>query len=232
MPMRTFLIAALSTLALATPTEAATRNFGITSFTKIRVEGPYRVNLATDIAPFAKASGSPAALDRVSVEMRGDTLVVQSASAWGGDSGGNLGPVEISLGTHDLTSASLTGAGALTIDRVKGLAFTFSVQGSGVGEIDDVAIDQLKVTLLGTVKATLAGHAGKVEALVRGIAALDAAKLTTPNAALAVDGAATVDANVTDTAKVDAWGPATIRFTGRPSCTSKVTGSASITGCK
>jgi hypothetical protein len=230
--MRTFLIAAIATLALAAPAGAATRNFGITSFTKVRVEGPYRVNLATGVAPFARASGSPAALDRVSIDMRGETLVVQASSSWGGDPGANNGPVEISLGTHDLTSASLTGAGALTIDRVKGLAFTFSVAGSGVGEIQNVAIDQLNVTLLGTVKGTLAGHAGRVEALVRGIATLDAAKLVTPNAAIAVDGMATVDANVTDTAKVDAWGPATIRFTGRPSCTSKVTGAASITGCK
>ena len=47
-----------------------------------------------------------------------------------------------------------------------------------------------------------------------------------------VDGTATVDANVTDTAKVNGWGPATVRLTGRPTCNLKVQGSATISGCK
>ena len=57
--MRTFLFAA-TILAIAAPAHAADRNFGVTSFTKIRISGPYRVSLATGVAPFAKASGSPA----------------------------------------------------------------------------------------------------------------------------------------------------------------------------
>ena len=52
---------------------ASTRNFGIRSFEKIRVEGPYRVSLKTGVAPFARATGSPAALDRIDIEMRGNT---------------------------------------------------------------------------------------------------------------------------------------------------------------
>ena len=43
--MRTFLIAAFATLALAAPAGGATRNFGITSFEKVRVEGPFKVIL-------------------------------------------------------------------------------------------------------------------------------------------------------------------------------------------
>ena len=38
--MRTFLAAAATTLALAAPAGAASRNFGITDFSKIRVDGP------------------------------------------------------------------------------------------------------------------------------------------------------------------------------------------------
>jgi hypothetical protein len=56
--------------------------------------------------------------------------------------------------------------------------------------------------------------------------------LATPNAAISADGTATVDANVTDIARVDGWGTATIRFTGRPSCIVKVSGSVSVSGCK
>ena len=231
--MRTFLIAASVSLALASPGYAATRNFGITGFTKIRVEGPYKVTLATGVPPFAKASGSPTALDRVAVEVRDDTLVVQTnPSAWGGYPGENPGPVEVTVGTHDLTNASLTGAGSLVIDRVKGLTFALEVQGSGAAEIDNVAADQMQVNLAGTASAKLKGQARSVTALVRGLSSLDAANLASPDAHITADGSSTIDANVTDTAHVDAWGPATIRLTGRPSCTLKVTGSTNVSGCR
>jgi hypothetical protein len=225
-----FLVAIL--VPLASPAEAATRNFGITGFTKIRVEGPYKVSLATGVAPFARASGSAAGIDRVALEMRGDTLVIRPNPSWGGYPGMDLGPVEISVGTHDLASATLFGAGSLSIDQVKGLTFALTVQGSGAGEIGQVAADQLSVNVEGSGNIKLAGKAGKLTALVRGLSSLDAKRLSTPNAAISADGTATVDANVTDTARVDGWGTATIRLTGQPSCTVKVSGSTSVSGCK
>jgi hypothetical protein len=230
--MRTFLIAAALALPLAAPADAATRNFGITGFTKVRVEGPYKVNLATGVAPFAKASGSSVAIDRVAVEMRGDTLVIKPNPSWGGYPGSDPGPVEISVGTHELTNATLFGAGSLSIDRVKGLSFALTVQGSGASEIGDVTADQLSVTVEGSGNARLSGATKRLTALIRGLSSLDAKALSTPTAAISADGTATVDANVTDTARVDGWGTATIRLTGQPSCTVKVSGSTSVSGCK
>jgi hypothetical protein len=98
--------------------------------------------------------------------------------------------------------------------------------------IGDAAIDQLSVNVVGSASAKIAGKAGKLTALVRGVSSLDAAALSTPNALISADGTATVDATVTDTAQVNAWGPTTIRFAGRPTCTVKVTGSATISGCR
>jgi hypothetical protein len=230
--MRTFLNAAAAMLVFAAPADAATRNFGIAGFTRIRVEGPYKVRLATGVAPFAKASGSPAAIDRVPAEMHGDTLVIKPNPSWGGYPGMDPGPVELSIGTHDLTSATMFGAGLLSIDRVKGLSFTLTIQGSGAGEIGEVAADQLSVTIEGSGNVKLGGEAKKLTALVRGVSSLDAKALGTPNAAISIDGTATVDANVTDTARVDGWGAATVRLTGRPSCTLKVSGSTTVSGCK
>ena len=230
--MRTFLLAIFAAVALASPASAATRNFGVESFTKIRVDGPFKVTLSTGVPPFARATGSTNGLDRVAVEIQGQTLVIRSQDSWGGYPGTDLGPVEVSVGTHDLASATLNGAGSITIDRVKGLTFALSLQGSGSGQIGDVAIDQMSVSLVGSANAKLTGHAGKLTALVRGISSLDAAALTTPNAQISADGTSTVDANVTDTAKVAGWGPATIRLAGRPSCTVKTSGSTSVSGCR
>jgi hypothetical protein len=229
--MRTHLPACLAVLALAAPADAATRNFGITDFTRIRVAGPYRVQLVTGVAPFARASGSQSALDRVAIEVRGDTLVVQPNASWGGYSGSDIGPIEVAVGTHDLNRASVVGSGAVAIDRVKGLSFALTVQGSGAGQIGDVAVDQMNISLEGTASARVAGKTGKLVALVRGVSALDAAALSTPSADIDADGTATIDAEVTDTARVNGWGPATVRLTGNPSCTLKVSGAATVSGC-
>ncbi|HJP69502.1 MAG TPA: head GIN domain-containing protein [Sphingomicrobium sp.] len=231
--MRTFLTGLLVLSALAAPAAAATRNFGVESFTKIRVEGPYKVTVTTGIAPFAKASGSATGLDRVEIDVRGDTLIIgTNPSAWGGYPGENPGPVEISVGTHDLNSAALTGAGSIIINRVTGLSFSLSLQGSGAAQIDNVAADQMEVNLAGTASAKLKGHTMRLTALVRGLSSLDAANLAAPDTHITADGSATIDANATDTARVDAWGPATIRLTGHPSCTLKATGSTSVSGCR
>lgn len=229
--MRTFLIPLLF-LTIASPSPAATRNFGITSFEKVRVDGPFKVTLATGVAPFARAVGSAAALDRVSVDVQGDTLVVHQNDSWGGYPGQTVGPVEVVLGTHDLSAAWLNGSGALSIDRVKGLSFNLSVQGSGITQIGQTNVDQLNVSIVGTASARLAGQAAKITAVVRGISSMDAAGLATKDATLGLDGSGTIAANVSDSVTVDAKGPATVKLTGKPACTLRVSGSAEVSGCR
>jgi hypothetical protein len=223
----------LLTLAVSAPSGAATRNFGVSGFDRVRVDGPYRVTLTTGVAPFASASGSETALDAVSIDVQGRTLIVHiNRSSWGGYPGKNNGPAEISIGTHDLSAAYLNGAGSLQIDRVKALAFELSVQGSGIATIESIDVDQLLVGVVGSASAKLAGRTGKLTTTVRGISSLDASNLVVKDATISAEGAATVKANITNAAKVDGTGPATIVLTGDPACTSKLNGSASVTGCR
>jgi hypothetical protein len=231
--MRTLLTAAIATAALTAPAGAATRNFGITSFEKVRIEGPYKVVLTTGIAPFARATGSAVALDRLAIEVRGNTLVVHgNLSAGGGYPNQNAGPVEISLGTHDLSSAWLSGAGTLAIDKVRGLSFDLSSQGSGSVGIGRVDVDQLNVSVVGTASAVLAGRAAKMTAVIRGISSLEASGLSTKDATIGAEGAATIKANVTNAVTVDGNGPTSMTLAGRPSCTLRLVGSASVSGCR
>jgi hypothetical protein len=231
--MRIFLPALLLALALSGSAGAATRNFGITSFDRIRVDGPYKVKLTTGVAPYASASGTQQALDGVAVDVQGRTLVVHSnPSSWSSYPDANNGPVEISLGTHELSAARLNGSGSLQISKVKSLSFDLAVQGSGAASIGQTDVDQLSVALAGSASAVLAGRSGKMSAVLRGISSLDASALVTKDAAIGADGAATVKANITNAVKIDGSGPATIALSGRPSCTSKLSGSASVSGCR
>ena len=231
--MRTHFPLLMAACLLATPAAAATRNFGINSYDRVRVDGPFKVRLTTGKAPFARASGGPAALEGVKIEVQGRTLVVKaSQSAWGGYPGQGTGPVEIELGTHELTAAWLNGSGTLHIDRVKALSFDLSVQGSGAAGIAQADIDQLRIAVGGTGTALVAGRSGKLTAVVRGVSTLDSTKLVAKDATIAAEGPANVMANVSNAAKVDGSGVATVTLSGNPACTARMTGSATLSGCR
>jgi hypothetical protein len=227
------LLSALILSLTASPAAAATRNFTITSFTKIRVNGPYLVKLTTNSAPFARATGDSAGLDSVSMSVEGNTLVIRpDRSAWGGYPGQAREPVQISVGTHELSSAWVYGAGSIVIDRVRGLNFDLAVEGAGSGSIARADVDHLRVKISGTASAKIAGKALKLTAEVNGSALLDTTELAARDATIAAEGPAQVKAAVTSTAKVNAYGAANVELFGKPACTSRVYGSASVTGCK
>lgn len=223
----------LAALLISSPAAAAERNYSVTSFDRVRVEGGYRVHLATGVAPFATASGSPAGLDGLAIDVQGRTLIVRAnRSGWGGYPGEARGPVEVTLGTHDLTAAWVNGSGSLLIDRVKGLAFDLAVQGAGAASIDQVEIDQFHLGLSGAASAKLTGDAAKLTAVIRGSSSFDGAALAVKDATIGAEGPAIVKLQVSNSAKVDALGIASVTLTGDPACTVKTEGSASVEGCK
>lgn len=230
--MKAAALAAL--LLLAAPAAAAERNYSVTSFNRIRIDGPYQVVLKTNVAPFARASGTQASLDGLSIKVEGRTLVVRAdnSAGWGGYPGEGRGPVTIELGTHELTTAWVNGAGALLVDKVKGLSFDMAIQGSGSMRIDTAEVDQLRVALSGAASTRLAGRALKMTATVRGTSTLDAESLAIKDAVIGAEGPTMVRASVSGTAKVDALGLASVALAGNPSCTVKSQGSATVTGCR
>lgn len=228
-----FILPALAILAAASPAVAANRSFTVTGFTKIRIDGPYNVKLTANSSPFARATGDPSALDNVAVEMQGSTLVIHPDRAgWGGYPGEARKPVEIAVGTHDLASAWVNGAGSISIDRVRALSFDLAVEGPGSASIAAADVDQLRIRLAGTAVATISGRAPRLTAQVRGSSTLDASNLASRDATIAAEGPAHVKLSVANTAKVDAYGAAVVDLTGRPSCTNRIYGSASVNGCR
>lgn len=220
--------------SVPTPADAATRTFGVSGFDRVRVDGPFKVRLTTGVAPFAAASGgSTAALDTVAIDVQGRTLVVRgNRSSWGGYPGEARGPVEISIGTHELNAAWVNGSGSLAIDKLRGLSFDLAVQGAGSASVGSAMVDQLKVSIAGTGSASIAGVAPRLTAIVRGISTLDASALVAKDATIGAQGPATIKATVTGTAKVDAQGAAVVDLAGRPACIVKAIGSATVLGCR
>ena len=219
-------------LAVAAPAQAAERTFTITSFDRIRVDGPFRVTLTTGVAPFARATGSLDAVNSVSVDVQGRTLIVRgNPSSWGGYPGQARGPVEVAVGTHELSQAWLNGSGTLAINRIEGLQFDLAIQGSGSAAVGHAEVDQLEIGISGAGSATIAGSAPKVTAVVRGTSSLDASALEAKDATIGAEGPSTVRVNASNSVEVDARGVASIEVIGEPACTVRAEGSATVSGC-
>ena len=222
---------ATSALEAAAPTTQ--RGFSVTGFDRIRVDGPYKVTLKTNVSPYARATGTAASIDGVSIKVEGRTLVIRAGSGgWGGYPGEGHGPVTIEVGTHDLSAAYINGPGALDIDRVRGLGFDLSIQGSGIASIGRVEVDQMTVGISGAGTSRLNGHVAMLTATVRGSSNLEAEGLQATDAVIGAEGPSVVRTEVTNSAKVDANGLVSVTLTGNPACTVKARGSANVVGCK
>jgi hypothetical protein len=220
--------------SLTSPAPAAERTLSVTTFDRVRVDGPYKVKVATGVSPFAKVSGSSAAIDGVSVDQQGRTLIIRAnPSSWGGNyPGEGRGPVEVTVGTPDLTAVWVNGSGSLAVDRIKGLSFDVSVQGSGSAAIGEANVDQLEIGISGSGNVAIAGKAPKLTAIVRGTSALDASALAVRDVTVGAEGPSQVRVNANGTARIDARGVASVDLSGGAACTVKAEGSAIVTGCR
>jgi hypothetical protein len=213
-------LAAALAAASATPAAAAERRYSVTDFDRIVVEGPFAVRLDTDRSPSATATGSPQALEGVSIEVQGRTLRVRpNRSAWGGYPGAATAPATIALSTHGIRAASVNGAGQLILGRVGGLRLDLAVQGTGRIAAREVAADALHVALIGSGRIELAGTAREIRADVHGWADLDAAALTVQGATLVTDTAGRIALTAARQATVTAAGIGEIDIAGTPACT-------------
>ena len=71
--------------AIGAAAPATERTFSVTGYDRIRIDGPYRVTLKTGVAPYARAPGSDASNDGLSMKVEGRTLVIRLGSGgWGG----------------------------------------------------------------------------------------------------------------------------------------------------
>lgn len=224
---------ALASLPAVAAAPTTKRNFAVTGFDRVRIDGPYQVQLRTNVAPYARASGTQASIDGLSVQVQGRTLVVRSGSGgWGGYPGEGRGPVTIEVGTHELAAAYVNGAGSLDIDKVRGLSFSVDINGPGMARIEAADVDQLKVGITGAGTARLAGQAKNLTAIVRGTSSFEADGLEATDAVIGAEGPSIVRVAVRNSAKVDATGLASVTLSGNPACSVKAQGSANVVGCK
>jgi hypothetical protein len=220
---------ALLALAAAAPAAAAERRYPVTDFDRIEVEGPYRVTVRSGLASAARAEGSAAALERISVDVQGRTLRIRpNRSAWGGYPGDRAGPVSVSLTTRDVRAAAVNGSGSLDLDRLRGLRVDVSVSGSGRLGVAAVEADNLIVGLLGSGRIALAGRTKQLKATIQGSGDLAAAGLKADDAQVTAETAGRVALTAERTVRLKVRGPGDVEIGGNASCTIEGDGSGKV----
>ena len=211
---------AAALLLSAAPAPAAERRYSVTGFERVQVEGPFAVTLQVGKSPSAIATGSPAALERLSLTVEGRTLRIRpNRSAWGAPPSPGEGGITITLSTHELSAAIVQGSGSLEIDRAKGLRFDLSLSGSGRIAVAQAQVDRLNLQLLGAGGVSIGGTAKQLRATVTGQGSLDGAKLVAEDADLTADTSGTISFAARRAAKVAASGAGDVIISGTPACT-------------
>jgi hypothetical protein len=216
--MRFILLIAI--LAFAAPVQAADRRYPVADFDRVVVEGPYTVRIAVGRSSSAVASGSPQAIDAVSVEVQGMTLRVRrNPNAWGASPGRAPGPAVIILSTRNLRAARVVGSGNVVLSGARGLRVDLSVDGSGSLSATDVQGDVLSIGVRGAGSITLQGRAGTVTATIQGTGSLAATAFAAENATVAASTSGNVAMTVRRSANVTANGLGSVVIAGNPACT-------------
>lgn len=210
----------LVALSLAAPVSAAERRYPVTDFDRIEVDGPYLVRLVTGRNSLAVATGPQGGIDRLTVEVSGNTLRIRrNRSGWTGTPGAQQGQVEIAVTTRGLRAARLIGPGRLEIDRLAGLRADLGVEGSGELVVNNIATDVLNLRLAGSGRLVARGRTGRLHGTFEGSGNVDAAGLVAQDIVAATNSFGEVALSAARTARITAGGRGPVTVAGRPACT-------------
>ena len=224
--------AALSATALlpAGPASAAEKRYGLTSFEAIEVTADVAVEVVTRAPVSAVASGPQDALDRLSLESRDGKLVISQRQFAGDDKRGSpRGPVTVRVNAANLTSATLAGAGSLSIDQLKGQRAMVGLRGPGRLTVGRIAADRLQVAMIGNGTMALGGAAKTARMTLSGAGAVDAGALAADELVSDSEGAGDHVLRAVKSAAVTSRGIGKVVVLGRPVCTVRNVGSGSVT---
>ena len=223
--MKRIMLALLASLTIAAA--PAERRYTVTDFDRVRIDGPFEVELVSGRAAAAAAeAANAAALDPVLVDVEARTLRIRMRPvALGSDRRSNR-PVRLRLATHDLRSLSVNGAARVRVDGLAAQKVDLLLSGSGAIDARGVEADVLNLGLLGSGRIAVAGSAKTLNATVQGSGDLQATGLAVDQAELNAENAGEVALQVRTLATVRANGTGGVTITGPAAC--EIAGSGSV----
>lgn len=206
------------------------RNYQVGAFREIVVSGPYDVQVRTGSNPTVSAQGSEKLLERTTVEVKGDKLVIRpekNRSWFGGWS--SKGKASFTVTVPELSGATIAGSGDIRVDRIRGDEFEGAVAGSGALTVEAVEVRKLSLSIAGSGEVRAGG--GRVQTAdydIAGSGDLDAGAVASTDLKVSIAGSGNVRANATGTANVRIAGSGDVAVAGGARCTVKRAGSGNV----
>ena len=216
------IILGLALTVLALPASAADRSYTITSFDRVRVEGPFDVRLTVGNAgQSAKASGDADVLANLDIDVQGTTLTVRKGSGGWGERGKVGGPAPaITLVTSNLRTVTVIGGGKLTVGgAIRNQRFDVQLNGTGSIDARGIASDELYVTLIGAGNIAMAGKSARARLVTSGSGTIMALPLTVGDLMVRLDGPGETQVSARFTADLTSTGLGRIVVAGGAKCT-------------
>lgn len=220
------LSAGLAVVATACTASAAERSFPVTGFQHIVASGSEDVIVTTGKAASVVATGPQDRLDRLDVQIEGDTLKIRHKngrySSWGKQS------TVIRVTMPALMGVSLSGSGDLTADKGSGPAFSVSIGGSGNVRIADVDTQAARFTTAGSGDVFAAGRCATAKVSISGSGDADVGGLKCSDLDIGISGSGDVAGYASRMANVRISGSGDVRIMGGGKCQSRTLGSGSV----
>lgn len=208
---------------------AATHSYGLTSFDRIRVSGPFDVHVHVGGSPSARATGPQEAIDRLSVEQQGNQLVIKPLpGGWGGWPTGFHGKLVIDVVAPAVSNLVVSGSGNVSVDRAKGDQLDLVLSGSGTLDVAAIDVTSLTTTLTGSGDVTLAGRSRQARTTLTGSGDLKAAGLAVDDATVGLVGSGDLTIGARHTAKGSLAGSGDITIAGPAACAISRSGSGDV----
>lgn len=210
---------------------AKARNYQVGAFDRLEVAGPYEVTVVTGGAPSVRATGGEKSIERMVVEVRGNTLKIHAKSRSGLHFGWSRDhhPVKLTVTVPSLTAAEIAGSGTVSVSQVSGDTFEAGVAGSGNLQLGQVDVKRMKAEIAGSGEIHAGkGRAGTAQYEIAGSGDIDAAGLVAETAAVSIAGSGNVAAHATGTASVEIAGSGDVRITGGAKCSVSKHGSGNV----
>nr|WP_299857243.1 head GIN domain-containing protein [Sphingomonas bacterium] len=211
---------AFALLCLPFTAQAAEHRYAFGSYDRVRIEGPFEVNITTGVPPGALASGDARLIDGLDIAVQGSTLIVRMGhQGWGETPVGAAAarPV-ITLTTPALNAAFVNGGARVKIQGMKAQRVDLSVNGSGTVTVNGADTDQLFATIIGAGTMTLSGRAARARLVTNGAGNVDATGLNVNDLSVLQDGTGETRAAARYTAQVNSTGLGHVVVAGRPKC--------------
>ncbi|WP_028968909.1 head GIN domain-containing protein [Sphingomonas sp. URHD0057] len=212
------------------PGPVVARAYQVGNFTELEAAGPFNVTVRTGARPSVQAKGNQSLIDKLVVEVDGNTLKIhpEKKNGWFGGWHGLRGKADIVVTVPQLRAASLAGSGGINIDKVQGDSFDGDIAGSGDLSIQSLDVGSLKVSIAGAGSVTGTGKAGSADYDIAGSGDVDAERIVVEDLKVSIAGSGNVRAHATRAAKVDIVGSGDVEVKGGAKCSVSKMGSGDV----